>query len=195
MAVKDQVKPIPAIYQRVSTRKFLEKPISRAWIEEILIAGTLAPSSGNMQPWEFIVIEDQELKEDLVKFTFSGYYSKGSHHQGWIGKASVVIVACTNYKRTVARYGEAGKDWAPLDTAAAVENMLLTATAMGLAGCWVGGFHEAGVKELLKIPPYVRPVGLLPLGFPAEEPVPKQRIPLKWVTHKNRYNIPYLPAD
>lgn len=83
----------------------------------------------------------------------------------------------------------------PLDTAAAVENMFLTATAMGLAGCWVGGFHEEKVKELLQIPHYVRSVGLLPLGFPAEEAEPKKRMSLKWVTHKNRYNVPYFTED
>lgn len=184
-------KPIPAIYQRVSTRKFLEKEIPQDMLEEILTAGTMAPSSGNMQPWEFIVIDDPTVKEEVVQFTFSGYYSKGTNYQYWIKTAAVVVVVCANYKRTVARYGEAGKMWAPLDAAAAVQNMFLTATALGLSGCWVGGFHEEGIKRLLRIPPYVHPIGLLPLGYPAEQMEPKKRMPLKWVTHKNRFNVPY----
>ncbi|GGK35058.1 hypothetical protein GCM10010965_30020 [Caldalkalibacillus thermarum] len=127
-----------------------------------------------------------------IKLTFSGYYAQGANHQHWIKNAGVIIVACANLKRTTARYGEPGREWALLDAAAAIQNMLLTAIALGLSGCWVGGFHEEQLQRLLNIPPYVKPVGLLPLGYAAEKPKRKNRMPLKWVTHKNRYNFPYF---
>lgn len=183
--------PIPAIFERVSKRKFTPQPIAPEMIEQLLLAATRAPSSGNMQPWEFIVIDDPGRKQEIVQSTYSGYFSKGKNHQYWIADAAAVIVACANVKRTVARYGPAGAEWALIDTAAAVQNLLLTATALGLSGCWVGGFNEQAMKEKLKIPAYVRIVGLVPIGYSEEEVSPKSRLPLKWVTHHNVYNAPF----
>lgn len=183
--------PIPAIFERVSKRKFTKQPIAPQVLEQLLLAGTRAPSSGNMQPWEFIVIDDPAKKQEIVKSTYSGYFSKGKNYQYWIAEAAVVLVACTNVKRTVARYGPAGKEWALIDSAAAVQNILLTATALGLSGCWVGGINEAAIKESLRIPDYVRIIGLVPIGYSEETASPKSRLPLKWVTHRNEYNTPY----
>ncbi|MDF2679342.1 MAG: Nitroreductase [Brevibacillus sp.] len=182
---------IPAIFQRVSKRKFTRQPIAADMVEQLLLAGTRAPSSGNMQPWEFIVIDDPAKKQEIVKSTFSGYFSKGMNYQYWIADAAVVIVACTNVKRTVARYGPAGREWALIDSAAAVQNILLTATALGLSGCWVGGINEQAIKETLRIPDDVRIIGLVPIGYSEENASPKSRLPLKWVTHRNEYNVPY----
>ncbi|MED4781116.1 nitroreductase family protein [Brevibacillus choshinensis] len=183
--------PIPAIFQRVSKRKFTKQPIASEMVEQLLLAGTRAPSSGNMQPWEFIVIDDPAKKQEIVKSTFSGYFSKGMNYQYWIADAAVVIVACSNVKRTVARYGPAGREWALIDSAAAVQNILLTATALGLSGCWVGGINEQDIKESLHIPDDVRIIGLVPIGYSEEKALPKSRLPLKWVTHRNEYNVPY----
>lgn len=186
-------RPVPVIYERVSVHSFQNKPVPKDVLEEILTAGTMAPTSGNMQSWEFIVIDDPEIKEKIVDdTTFGGYYSKGAKSQQWIKQAGVIIIACTNFKRAVARYGELGRDLAPLDTASAVQNMLLTATAMGLASCWVGGFHVEKLKKMLNIPIYVRPAGLVPMGYPIEKTEPKKKMPVRWVTHKNSYNVPYF---
>ena len=117
--------------------------------------------------------------------------ASAAHVAEWIADAAVVIVACTNVKRTVARYGTAGKDWALIDSAAAVQNLLLTATALGLSGCWVGGINEQAIKASLLIPDYVRIIGLVPIGYSVEDATPKSRLPLKWVTHHNAYNVPF----
>ena len=182
---------IPAIFERVSKRKFTEQPIAPEILEQLLLAATRAPSSGNMQPWEFIVIDEPDKKQEIVRSTYSGYFSKGRNYQYWIADAAVVIVACSNVKRTVARYGPAGKEWALIDSAAAVQNLLLTATALGLSGCWVGGIKEQAIKASLLIPDYVRIIGLVPIGYSVEDATPKSRLPLKWVTHHNAYNVPF----
>ncbi|MGG4495024.1 nitroreductase family protein [Brevibacillus reuszeri] len=182
---------IPAIFERVSKRKFTEQPIAPEILEQLLLAATRAPSSGNMQPWEFIVIDEPATKQEIVRSTYNGYFSKGKNYQYWIADAAVVIVACTNVKRTVARYGPAGKEWALIDSAAAVQNLLLTATALGLSGCWVGGINEQAIKTKLQIPDYVRIIGLVPIGYSVEDASPKSRLPLKWVTHHNAYNVPF----
>jgi len=71
--------PIPAIHARVSHRDFTGEPIPPEMLEEILLAGTKAPTGGNMQPWEFVVVESQQTKNQIAKTTFSGYFS--SRHE------------------------------------------------------------------------------------------------------------------
>nr|WP_304219981.1 nitroreductase family protein [Fredinandcohnia onubensis] len=183
---------VPVIYERSSTRGFQKKSIPENLLKEILTAGTMAPNSGNMQPWEFIVIDTQEMKEKVVETTYAGYYSKGASNQHWIKDAGAIIVACTNFKRTISAYGEDGNLWAQLDTAAAIQNMLLTATALGLGGCWIGGFNRENVKKLLNIPPYVTPISLVPLGYASRKFDNKARIPVDLITHKNQYNVPFF---
>lgn len=180
------------ILKRASVRSFLPDPVPQEYIIQMLTAGTLAPSSGNMQPWEFIVVQDPEQKQELVTCTYIGYFSKGSNYQQWIGDAGVVFVVCANQKRTVARYGQDGKEWSIIDVSAATENILLTATALGLGACWVGGFNEARVKQLLDIPAYVKIIGLIPVGYPLEQTERKYRMPLSLITHDGKYNKRYF---
>jgi nitroreductase len=180
------------IQSRASVRSFLKKDIPEEYILELLTSATLAPSSGNMQPWEFIVVREEEQKQALVKCTYFGYFSKGENYQNWIADAGVIFIVCANLKRTCARYGESGKEWAPIDVAASTENILLTATGLGLAGCWVGGFNEEKIKKHLKIPPYVKPIGMVPIGFPSGDTKRKYRMDLKWITHEGEYNNPYF---
>jgi len=190
--MKKDVKRVEAIYKRKSTRAFQNKPIFNSTLYEIIQAGTKAPASGNMQPWEFIIIDQVKMKKRVLEQTFSGFYSKNRNHQEWILDAGVIIVACTNFKRTLARYGSLAYEWALLDTAASIQNMLLTATELGFASCWVGGFCEKGIKHLLTIPDYVRPIGLIPIGLPSKEGFPKQKLQPEWVTHDNCYNKPFF---
>lgn len=184
-------KPIDAIYNRVSTRAFLKKEIPEEIIYEILKAGTQAPSSGNMQPWEFIVVSDEERKENVVSATFSGFYSEWAPHQKWIGLAPKIIIICINTKRTKSRYAELGDKWTLIDTANAVQNMILTATEYGIGSCWVGGIKEKLIKRFFNIPSYVNPIGLLPIGYPKENVSYKYKMDPKWITHADEYNNAY----
>ncbi|MBM7662140.1 nitroreductase [Bacillus mesophilus] len=180
------------IERRASVRSFKQKEIPETYIKRLLETAISAPSSGNMQPWEFIIIKKENQKHELVKCTYFGYFSKGENYQTWIAYAGLIIVVCANLKRTCARYGVDGKEWAPIDVAAATENILLAATSLGLAGCWVGGFDEQKLKEYLNIPSYVKPIGMVPIGFPKGTTTRKYRMDLKWLTHDGVYNQPYF---
>ncbi|UTI87992.1 nitroreductase family protein [Mammaliicoccus sciuri] len=92
------MKKIDAIYKRSSVRQFQDIPISDEQLYSILEAGTLAPSSGNMQPWEFIVIKEPPYKEKVVSCTFSGFYAGTSNYQQWIKSAPVILIICANKK-------------------------------------------------------------------------------------------------
>jgi nitroreductase len=92
-------------------------------------------------------------------------------NQTFVADAPVVIVVCANVARSALGYGNRGEHLYCLqDTAAAIENMLLTAHAAGLAACWVGAFHEDEVAEVINAPRGLRPVAIVPVGHPAEKP-------------------------
>lgn len=184
-------KSIEAIYNRTSIRSFLKKEIPEEILYEILKAGTQAPSSGNMQPWEFIIVSDENKKEEVVSATFSGFYSESAPHQKWILSAPKIIIICINKKRTKSRYGELGDKWTLIDTANAVQNMILTATEYGIGSCWVGGIKEKLVKNYFHIPSYVQPIGLLPIGYSTKTVAHKHKMNPEWITHTNKYNNAY----
>lgn len=192
MGMTSSDQPIPVIYQRKTSRSFLNKPISQEKIEQILTAGTMAANSGNMQPWEFIVIDDPDMQKKVAQNTYAGYHAKGASYQKYVEEAGVIIVACTNFKRTQAVYGDDGDLWALLDTAAAIQNMLLTATAMELGSCWIGGINKQGIQKLLNIPNDITPISLVLIGYTDEELSPRKKLPICLVAHKNKYNTPYI---
>ncbi|MEM1539732.1 MAG: nitroreductase family protein, partial [Candidatus Bathyarchaeia archaeon] len=104
--------------------------------------------------------------------------------QSFIEETPVVIVACADENRSAQGYGMRGKNlYCIQDTAAAVQNIHLAAYSMGLGTCWVGAFMEDEVKKILKIPEGIRPVAIIPVGYPAEKPSPPPRRPLRQIIH------------
>jgi nitroreductase len=161
---------IAVIKKRRSVRKYLKKDVSDDLIEKILEAARFAPSAGNYQPWEFIVVKNEDVKKNLVAAAFN---------QNWMLEVPVFIVACTNVRLAGAVYGERGSRLYGIQgVSAAIENMLLAAESLGLATCWIGAFSEVVVARMLDCPEYVRPCAIITLGYPAEEPKvpPKQSI-------------------
>ena len=168
-----------AIRNRRSIRAFKAKPIPDEKLFKILDAAHWAPSAGNLQPWEFIIVKDQKLKEELAI---------AAVWQMFIAEASVVIVVCANQVRSARRYGSRGRDFYSIfDAALATQNLLLAAHAEGLGACAVGAFDEEAVREILKIPAGVRPVLVIPIGYPDEKPEVPERYELERLTHYNRY--------
>ncbi len=166
------------IKKRFSCRNFLPKPVEQEKVAKLLKAATLAPSAGNTQDWRFCVVRDKKLKELLAQA------SKG---QSFIKEAPVVIVVCSDLEEIEAHYGERGrKMYAFQDTAAAIENLLLSATALGLGSCWVGAFDEKEITGALGLLPSLKPVALIPIGYPAEKAKPRLRKSLKEVIVLNK---------
>ena len=157
-----------AIKRRRSVRAYTSEEVSEEDVERLIEAARLAPSAGNIQPWKFVIITNAETKRRL---------SDAALHQTFIEEAPVVIVVCADIARSSLGYGHRGANLYCLqDTAAAIENMLLAAQALGLATCWVGAFHEEAVANLMNTPRNVRPVAIVPVGHPAEKPrVPPRR--------------------
>ncbi len=168
-----------AIIGRRSIRAFKSDNVPEEAISRVLDAARWAPSAGNCQSWDFIVVNDPKVKRYLCSATFE---------QSFIEEAPIVVVVCANKIRSTKIYGVRGRDfYCLLDGAAAVQNMLLAVHALGLGACWVGAFDDKMVVKVLNLPFGVRPVAVVPLGYPSEAPNPPPRMQLDDLVHLNRY--------
>ncbi|MEN3049702.1 MAG: nitroreductase family protein [Candidatus Methanosuratincola petrocarbonis] len=139
-----------AILRRRSVRSYLPDPIPQEKLDRILEAGRLSPSAMNKQPWHFIVVTDPKKREELAHGKFA-----------WMLKESpIVIVGCGDR--------EASPKWYKVDTAIALQTMVIEATGEELGTCWVGSFDEPRVKEILKIPDKYEVIAMLAVGYPKD---------------------------
>jgi nitroreductase len=170
---------LEAIRGRRSVRSFDVREVSKNDLEEIIKCGTLAPSAGNIQPWEFIVVRDQKRKSALAEAAF---------HQSFIAEAPTVVVVLANQSRSSRIYGRRGSEMYSIqDTAAAIQNMLLAVHSKGLGACWVGAFDEAGAADAVQTDDKAKPVAIIPIGFPKYLPVATPRRRLTEVLHEEVY--------
>jgi nitroreductase len=168
-----------AIKNRRSVRAFTNEPVSDAKVKKLIDAATWAPSAGNIQPWEFVVVRDPEIKRGLCE---------AAGNQNFVEEAPVVIVVCANTLRSERGYGSRGVNLYCLqDTAAATQNMLLAAQATGLAACWIGAFNEEEARKVLNVPTGVRPIAIIPIGHPARKPTTRPRRPLNEIVHHETF--------
>lgn len=150
-----------AIGSRRSIRRYKKDDVPPEYVDRIILAGQLAPSAGNLQGREFVIVRDSATRESL---------SEAALKQRSIRDAPVCIVVCTNLPRTKSKYGSRADLYVVQDTAASVMNMMLQAVDLGLGTCWVGAFEENRVSEILKLPQGIRPVAIIPIGVPDEVP-------------------------
>jgi nitroreductase len=173
---------------RRSIRRFSSKAVDKKIILDLIQAGRWAPSAGNRQPLEITIVDDQVIKDKLVE---------AAGRQSFIAEAPIVFVITANWERTSERYKERGKSLYCLqDTAAAIQNILLLATAFGLATCWIGAFREEMVSEFCGVPSHSRPVAMIPIGYPYEERPDDRDAPIRIEPEKfvfyNKYGKKYL---
>jgi nitroreductase len=168
-----------AIKGRRSIRAFQRKTVPEEIVEKLIDAARWAPSAGNIQPWEFIIVQKQEIKRRLAEAALE---------QSFIEEAPVVIVVCADEKRSSIGYGIRGRVlYCIQDTAAAIQNILLAAYSLGLGACWVGAFKEEEAREILKTPREIRPVAMIPVGYPDESPLPRNRRSLSQIIHRDTF--------
>lgn len=143
------------IFNRRSIRKFLDKPVEQDKIRKLLQAAMQAPSAGNQQPWEFIVVED---KETLNRLSLMTPYSKPA---AGAPVAFVLLADCRELRHSTF--------W-PQDLGAAVENILLEAVHLELGAVWMGvATNESAedfITELFHLPDFVNPFAVVAVGYP-----------------------------
>lgn len=155
--------------KRKSCRSYDDTPVTEEEVQTILRAAVAAPSACNMQSWYFYVLRSTESREKL-----SGLCAE------WVKNAPIVLVVCTNGNEIINRFGDRARDLFVLqDTALASENIMLQAADIGLGSCFIGAFNEDGIREVLRIPPDKRPVGLIPIGHSTDDNPKRERKPLE----------------
>jgi len=169
------VETIEAIRTRRSIRHYTREPVPDDAITEILKAAMSAPSAGNQQPWQFLIITDRGLCEEIA--TFHPYAQM-------VREAPVAILVCGDVRL------ESYKGYWVQDCSAATQNILLAAHAKGLGAVWVGIYPEEGrvkrLQKLLDLPTQVIPLALVPVGIPAERVPPAHRFDPARI-HRNRW--------
>ncbi len=151
-----------AIKERRTIRKFADKDVSWLLIAEILDAGRLAPSSGNLQNWYFIVVRNKEVKEKVLKHCDS--------YNSWANKAPVLIVVCADIDRAKRMFGSRGENLYSIQNCAnATTQMMLKAHDLSLGSAWIGSFDDAALSKVLEIEQGLKPQAVLAIGYPAEE--------------------------
>jgi 5,6-dimethylbenzimidazole synthase len=182
-----------AMKERRSCRNFLSDPVDEATIEKILEAATWAPSPMNAQPWEFVVISKQEMKEKIFAeadyrkkwiFEKSGWKWLDRYQLEFLKSAPILIVVLGDPKKTGAdAFLEGGGVGYQLACAAAVQNMMLAAQALGLGTLWFTLFDRKALGEILGIDSEKTPVSIVCLGKATSAP---QAVPRKEVKEKIR---------
>ena len=153
---------LEAIKGRRSVRAFKQQDVPEETVEKLIDAARHAPSAGNIQPWEFVIVRNLEVKRKLARAALN---------QAFVEEAPVVIVVCANERRSSMGYGFRGKTlYCIQDTAAATQNILLTAYSLGLGACWIGAFNEDEAKQALNAPEGIRTVAIIPVGYSDETP-------------------------
>lgn len=172
---KNGAMAIESIMARTSIRQYTSEKITESEIETLLKAGMAAPSACNMQPWRFVVLTDEAIKQTI---------SEKIGPAKPAGRAPLVIIVCGDMDFT---FKTAPEYWAE-DCSAATENILLAAHALGLGAVWMGVYPQQErcdlLKELLALPDNITAFGMIAIGHPAENPVPKD----KWDAGKVHYN-------
>jgi nitroreductase len=161
---------------RRSVRRYSAQPVPRQVIDKCLEAARLAPSACNSQPWSFIVVDDEKVKNEIVDRAMSGIYRMNA----FVKAAPVLIVVVTEHSRYIARLGGMLRSvkYNLIDIGIAGDHLTLQAAELGLGTCWLGWFNERAVKKVLGLSPKQRVDIMISLGYPLESGGP--------LTEKNR---------
>ena len=161
---------------RRSIRRYRPDPVPDEMIEQLLEAGRWAPSASNRQPWTFIVVQDGAIRQQVAQH--AAYYVIRWAH---VEEAPLLIVLCGDTRNRIYR------QFLHEDIGLAGSQIMLQAKALGLGTCWIGGLDRKAIGGILKVPDHLEIVGLLTVGFPAENPDPRPRKPLAEIVHYDVY--------
>lgn len=162
-----------------TTTDFTEDMVDEKMIGLILNSGTNAPSAGNLQEWEFVVVEDDDKREQLAK---------AANDLKHLKDAPTVIAICADVRKAALKYGKRGETvYAVEDAGACAAFMALAANAIGLGFDIVRSFDEDEVKSILNLPDNMRPMILMPVGWTKGMKEERKVNKFENVTHVNRY--------
>ncbi len=153
-----------AMLTRRSVRKYTDQDVSDEQMQQILEAAMMAPSAGNAQPWQFVVIRDKDTLAKVKEF---------NPYAAMAANAPVAVLVCGDL--SLEKY----KGYWVQDCSAAVQNILLAAHGLGLGAVWTGIYpledRISGASKMFQLPEQVIPLALIVIGQPAAQPASKSR--------------------
>ena len=174
---------ISEIETRRSIRKYADREVENAKITELLESARIAPSGSNTQPWHFIIVKSQEMRERVAK---------ASHDQKWMLSAPIFIVCVADIRSRIKdEFNLSLNENSPQeelkqiirDTSIAAEHIALEANNLGLGVCWVAWFTQDEIRPILNIPSDKYVVSILTIGYADETPEPRPRKEFKNIVH------------
>ncbi len=175
------------ILARQSVRKYVQKPVEEDKLNQCLEAARLAPSASNSQPWSFVIVDQEPLRTDVAKATFSDIKLINK----FTLQAPVLIVIVIEKAKLITRLAMMvkKKEWPLIDIGIAAEHFCLQATELGIGTCMIGWFEEDKIKKLLQIPTD-KSIGLvISIGYNADDYPQRTKIrkPIEEIVRYNKY--------
>jgi len=161
------------IQKRYSVRGYKPDPVEEDKLQQVLEAARWAPTAGNRQRFQLLVVHTQGREEELRRI----------YDRDWFVQPPLVICAC----RFPMEPALGRRDYTDVDIGIVVDHLILAATELGLGTCWIGAFDRAAAREVLGLPDEAEPVVFTPLGYPDAAPRPKQRKPLSELVRYERW--------
>jgi len=174
---------ISEIRTRRSIRKYTGQPVSDEHVMQLLESARLAPSGSNTQPWHFIVVRSEAMRQQLAKI---------AHNQRWMADAPVHIVCVADVRCRISESEPVSLDeTSPLvetkqiirDMSISVEHIVLEAESLGLGTCWIAWFEQKDIRPVLNIPSDKYVLCILTVGYPDEKPAARPRRKLEDIVH------------
>jgi nitroreductase len=191
------------VHRQRACRQFADRPVGDDLVERCLRAATHAPSAENLQPWVFVVVRDPGLRAEIGALTRLAWRQGGRQHsegrlsdrllrevdrgaEGGIGSAPVIVVVCGD--TAIGLESTLASSVFP-----ATQNLLLSATALGLGSAMttLATVFADELRVLLELPSSVRPMAVVPIGWPVRPPGPPKRLPLEQRAHRDHYGRPW----
>jgi len=173
--------------KRTSVRKYSDKKPEIQDIIKCIEIANLAPSPGNLALLKYLIVEYPEKIDKISE----------ACQQDFIKQSQILIIICSEQKNATTAYDARGKKYVKQHAGAAIENLLLKITDIGLASCWVGAYSDIIIKRILEIPDDIDIEAILPIGYQSKidktvqrkKPLLENRIYFE--TWKNKYRKPF----
>ena len=164
------------IRKRYSVRAYKRDPVEDDKLQQVLEAARLAPTAANLQPFQLVVIHTAGREAELRRI----------YHREWFTQAPLVICMCGVPSQGWVRSSDR-KSYSDVDAAIVMDHLILAATNLGLGTCWIAAFNPGAAREVLGLPEGVEPIVFTPLGYPGDQPGPKERKPLSDLVRYERW--------
>lgn len=166
--------------KRCSIRKYLSTPIEEEKLNYILEAARMAPSAANFQPWEFLIITEEEGRKKVAE----------CYPREWVNQAPLFIVVCGDHNQSWKR-GQDAKDHLDIDAGILIEHICLAATDLELGTCIICNFNVSLLSKYFNLPDNIEPLAIIPVAYPEDitlfAQTPKRRKPLEEIIKRESF--------